>query len=72
MLLHDYQGKLLQLDFLLLEQQGCCCCCSMLGLAYLVLVLDVLLDIVSDMASGIVLDMASGIVLDLLLFEAQL
>ena len=62
MLLHDCQGKLLQLDFLLLEQLGFCC--SSLGLAYLVLVLDVLLDIVSDMASGIVLD--------LLLFEAQL
>ena len=62
MLLHDCQGKLLQLDFLLLEQQGCCC--SSLGLVYLVLVLGEVLDIV--------LDMASGIVLDLLLFEAQL
>ena len=54
MLLHDCQGKLLQLDFLLLEQQGCCS--SSLGLAYLVLVLDIVSDIV----------------LDLLLFEAQL
>ena len=55
MLLHDYQGKLLQLDFLLLEQQGYCC--LLLGLVYLVLELDIVLDVASD------------IVLALLLFE---